>query len=304
MDQIAIIIINAHLVRSWLVCLCLCSSCVSNSLASVDVCQEPEADPHLSIAYYKHGGSSIERNLGETRQENVDIDLQLKSNNKWTFGAGHRYAILNVDQLELQTNGHLHTFFLPVHRLSQADRKSFRISIAPTLSASSNVMKDPDEYVTDALQLLAALVWSRQVSDQAGIRYGICGDHRFGNYQIYPLISLDWQPHPDWMIELGFPVSQLSYRVSKSFASLLRIGPDGNEWYVRDKSLEKQSQLVYKAYALEWALDWQAHEHFALTASVGIQFHNRYEMTLLNDTQVRLSSESVNRIGVALAWYF
>ena len=123
MVQIAIIRIDVHLVRSWLVCLCLCSSCVSNSLASVDVCQEPEADPHLSIAYYKHGESSIERNLGESRQENVDIDLQLKSNNKWTFGAGYRYTILNVDRLELQTNGHLHTFFLPVHRLSQADRK-------------------------------------------------------------------------------------------------------------------------------------------------------------------------------------
>jgi len=304
MVQDAVNRINAHLVRSCLACVCLCLSWVSNSLASVDICQEPIADPHLSIAYYQDEVSSIERGLGEIKQENYDFDLQFKSNNKWAFGAGHRYTILNVDRLELQTNGHLHTFFLPVHRLSQADRKSFRFSIAPTLSASSNVMEDPDEYVADALQLLMALVWSRQISDQVGMRYGICGDHRFGSYQIYPLISVDWQPHPDWMIELGFPASQLSYRVSKSLASLLRIAPDGNEWYVRDKSLEKQSQLIYEAYALEWAFSWQAHEHFTLTVSVGIQFHNRYEMTLLDDSRHRLSSESVTRIGAGLAWHF
>ncbi len=296
--------ISAHLVRSWLACVCLCLSCVSNSLASVDICQEPTADPHLSIAYYQHEKSSIERNLGETKQESYDIDLQFKPNHKWAFGAGHRYTILNVDRLELQTNGHLHTFFLPVHRLSQADRKSFRFSIAPTLSASSNVMKDPDEYVADALQLLAALVWGRQVSDQVGIRYGICGDHRFGSYQIYPLFSVDWQPHPDWMIEVGFPTSQLSHQVTEGLTSLLRIAPNGNEWYVKDKSLEKHSQLIYEAYVLEWAFNWRAQEYFMLTASVGREFHSRYEMTLLNENRVRLSSDSATRVGVALAWFF
>jgi hypothetical protein len=304
MVQVTIIRIIAHLLRSWLASMCLCLSCVSNSLASVDICQDPPAEAHLSIAYVKHDESSFERSLGETRQENFDIDLQFQSNDKWAFGAGHRYTILNVSRLELQTNGHLHTFFLPVHRMSQADRNSFRFSFAPALSASSNVMKDPGEYRADALQLLAALVWNRQVSEHVGIHYGICGDHRFGSYQIYPLIGVDWELHPDWMIELGFPASQLSYQVSKSLTSLLRIAPDGNEWYVRDESLENQSQLVYQAYTLEWAISWQAREHFSLTGTVGIQFHNRYELTLLDNSRDRLSSESVTRIGAALAWRF
>jgi len=295
---------NTYLARKWLACICIYLFSVSDSFAIVDICQEPTAEPHLSIAIYQHGKSSFERNLGATRQEGYDFDLQFGSKNKWTFGVGHHYRYLNVDRPELQTNGHLHTFFLPVHRLSETDRKSFRISIAPALSASSNVMKDPGEYAGDALQLLAALVWSRQISDQVGIHYGLCGDHRFGSYQVYPLVSVDWQPHPDWKIELGFPTSQLSYQVSKRFSSLLRISPDGNEWYVRDKSLEKQSQLVYEAYELKWAFDWQAQENVTLTASVGMQFHNRYEMTLLNDSRVHLSSESVARAGVAMAWRF
>lgn len=296
--------IITRLLHSWLAILCLYLSCVPSSLASVDICQEPAADSHLSISYHKHDRSSFDRGPGDTRQENFDFDFQYKPNNKWVFGVGHRYTILNVNGLELQTNGHLHTFFLPFHRLSQADGKGFRFSFAPALSASSNIMKDPDEYSGDVLQLLASLVWSRKLTDQVGIRYGICGDHRFGGYEVYPLFSVDWQPHPDWMIELGFPVSQLRYQLSKSLASSLKIAPDGNEWYVSDKSLQKKSNLIYEAYVFEWAFDWQAHEHLTVTASIGMQFDNRYEWTLLDDNRVGLSSESVSRIGAALVWHF
>ena len=293
-----------NVLRSCLTGMCLSLFCFSDSLAGVDICRQPTVYSQLSIAYYKHEKSSFESGIGETKQENVNFDLLFKLNDNWAFGAGHRYTILNVEPLELQTNGHLHTFFLPLHRQSQSDRKSFRFSIAPALSASSNVMRNPGEYQVDALQLLAALVWSRQLSDRMSLRYGVCGDHRFGRYEIYPLISVAWQPHADWTVELGFPASQLTYRVSASLTSSLRIAPDGNAWYVRDKSLQKRSRLVYEARMLEWAFNWQAHEHIVMTASVGRQFHNRYEMTLLDDSRVRLSSDAVTRIGAALAWRF
>ena len=296
--------LSIDLVRNCLTGMCLSLFCFSNSLAGVDICRQPTVYSQLSIAYYKHEKSSFESGIGETKQENVNFDLLFKLNDNWAFGAGHRYTILNVEPLELQTNGHLHTFFLLLHRQSQSDRKSFRFSIAPALSASSNVMRNPGEYQVDALQLLAALVWSRQLSDRMSLRYGVCGDHRFGRYEIYPLISVAWQPHADWTVELGFPASQLTYRVSASLTSSLRIAPDGNEWYVRDKSLQKRSRLVYEARMLEWAFNWQAHEHIVMTASVGRQFHNRYEMTLLDDSRVRLSSDAVTRIGAALAWRF
>ncbi len=304
MERSSIIRKHTRLVRSWPVCVGLYLSCVSNSLASVDICQEPSAESLMSIGYRKHDRSSFVRGPGETRQINYDFDLQFDLDSKWIIGAGHRYTILNVDGLELQTNGHLHTFFLPAHWLSQGERKGFRVSIAPALSASSNVMKDPGEYTSDTLQILAALVWSRQISDQLGFRYGICGDHRFGRYRVYPTVSVDWQLHPDWVFELGYPASQLNYRVSKNLSSSLRIAPDGNEWYVSDKTLEKKSKLSYEAYVLELAFDWKAHRQLTLTANVGYQFNNRYTLTLADDSRERLSSESVTRIGVALAWHF
>ena len=142
------------------------------------------------------------------------------------------------------------------------------------------------------------------MSDQFNLRYGICGDHRFGRYTIYPSIAVAWQPHADWTIELGFPSSQITYRVSKSLTSSLRISPNGNEWYVRDRSMEKKSQFIYEALLLEWAFSWKAHEHIVISASIGRQFHNRYEMTLMDDSRVRLHSDPVTRIGAALAWHF
>jgi hypothetical protein len=295
---------NKHLLRRFLGCVCLFLPCIANSASSVDICQQPMAESYLSIAYYDHEESALDGSLGETDLEHYSTDLLFKWNDKWSFGAGHRNTILNVDRLEPQTNGHLHSIFFPVHRYTQSDSGGVRFSIAPALSASSNVTKDPDEYSSDALQLLAALVWNRPISDHLDLQYGICGDHRFGEYQVYPLINVAWQVHPDWVIQFGYPTSQIVYQVSENLTSSMRVTPNGNEWYVKDRSLQNHSQLVYEAYILEWLFNWQAHRNFMLTVNVGREFHSRYEMTLLDGNRVRLSSDSAMRVGLALAWLF
>jgi len=292
-------------VRAYLACLCLYLAGLADVLASVDICQDPITYSHLSLAIDNHGDSTIDQAPGTIDQENRKLDLLVKTaGDKLLLGAGHRYTIFDVEGLQPATNGHLHTFFLPLHKLTGDDRRSFRLSIAPALSASSNVFNKLDEYSSDALQVLAALVWGRRLSDRVSLRFGLCGDHRFGDYQVYPLISVHWQPHPDWAVQLGFPTSQLSYRVSAGATSTIRISPDGNEWFVLDKSRANHSQFIYEAYALEWAFAWEVRKSFAITASVGRQFHNRFEMTLLDKSRVRISSQPVTRVGAALEWRF
>lgn len=295
---------NSHPVPVCLICVTFCVAWLSNSSASVDICQEPIADSHLAIRYHNSQASAFDGSPGETNLENYSTELLYKMNNDWILGFGHRSTVLNVDRLELQTNGYLHTFFFPVHRSIQSDKRHFRFSIAPALSASSNVSSDPDEYRSDALQLLAALIWDRQLSDRVSLHYGICADHRFGDYQAYPAAGINWQPGPKWTIEFGFPTSQISHELGKNLTTVLRIAPNGNEWYVKDKSLERRSQLVYEAYLIELALDWRAHKHIGFSASVGRDFHNRFKMTLLDGTRVRLSSDPATRAGVAFAWFF
>ena len=284
-------------------CLYLCSPSVI--LASVDVCQDPAAYSHLSVGFDNFGESSLDNQFGLLDRDNFNFDLLFKSpSQKFLYGAGHRYSIFDFEPERPETNGHLHTFILPLHRLTQDDRRSFRASIAAALSASSNVMGNADEYADDAFQVLAALIWGRQLSARLTLRYGICGDHRFGIFQVYPALSAHWQPHPDWKVQLGFPTSQLSYQWSAQATSSIRISPDGNEWYVRNRSLTSHSRIIDKSYALLCEFDWQMRDSLVVSFSVGRQFHNRIELTLFDQSRVRLSSHPVTRVGAALEWRF
>ena len=279
--------------------------CLSDILASADVCQDPAANSHLSVGFDNFGKSSLDNAFGLLARDNLHFDLLLKSaSEKFLYGAGHRYSIFDFEPERPETNGHLHTFFLPLHKLTGDDRRNFRISIAPAVSASSNIMQDLEEFADDAFQVLAALIWGRQLSDRLSLRYGICGDHRFGNYQVYPSLGAHWQPHPDWQIQLGFPTTQVAYRLSAQATSSIRIGPDGNEWYVRNRSRTRHSQFVSESYMLLWAFDWQMQDSFALTFSVGRQLHNQIEITQFDQSRVRLSGDPVTRFGAALEWRF
>ena len=291
--------------RAHIACLCLCLNFPSDAWASADVCEDPVRYSHLSIGLNNHSDSSVDQGPASVGLQNRNTDLQFKTRgDSWLFGIGHRYSIFDVDPLQPATNGHLHTYFLPLHKLTGHDDHGFRVSVAPAFSLSSNVGDRLNEYKDDAFQLLAALIWARRLSDRVSLRYGICGDHRFGDYQVYPSLGVHWQFHPEWNLQLGFPTSELSYRVSQNLTSMMRIAPDGNEWSVLDKSLTNNSQFVYEAYALEWTFDWALNESFVFSASFGRQFRNRFEMTLQDQSRVRLSGDPVTRVGAALEWRF
>ena len=274
------------------------------ALAGVDVCDQPDEYSRLSLGYFQQDDSGFDENPGRLGREDRFADLQYKANDRWSVGIRHRYAILDVEPGELQTNGHLHTLSFPAHRRSGSDEKGFRFSIAPTLSASSNVMKDPGEFTADTFQLLAAALWNRQLSSGADLRYGLCADHRFGEYAIYPSITLAWRPHPHWLIELGFPMTRMSYQVSSGVTTSLRIAPDGNEWHVKSRDLERQSQLVHEALQLRWAFDWQASEHIGLSVAIARLFRSRYNVTLVDDTRAGLDLDTATRVGAAVEWRF
>ncbi len=292
--------------RVWgrVAALCVGLVCAMSSLAAVDVCDRPVDSSHVSLGVSASDEAGLDDNLGTVEQENYTLDSLYRLGNAWSLGVGYRYKILRFDSIEPQTNGHLHTLFFPAHRQSQSEGKHFRFSIAPSLSASSNVMKDPGQYDFDAVQLLAAVVWGRQLSNQMDLQYGICGDHRFGGYKIYPMVSLDWQPHVDWTIDLGFPTAALRYQPNERFDSALQLTPSGNEWYVKDASLQYQSQFIYESYLLELSLNWQLLRRLTLTASVARQVRNRYEMTLLDGSRVRIRGDDSTVIGAAAAWEF
>lgn len=259
----------------------------------------------VSAGLVTFGDATLDQDPSTIERQNTNVDLLVAAgNDKYLFGAGHRYNIFSIDPLPVASNGHLHTFFLPFHRVTGDDRSNFHIGAAAALSASSNGFKHSGDLGSVAFQLLGAITWSRQFSDKTGVRYGLCADHRFGEYRLYPTASLLWQPHPDWHAELGFPDAKLQYQVSDAVTSVLRVMPDGNEWFVLDRSRTTGSTFIYESYRVELAVDWKIHYAFVLNASIGRQLDNHYELNLLDQSQIKLSNDPVTRVGMSIEWQF
>ena len=120
----------------------------------------------------------------------------------------------------------MHTSSFPVHW--RTGDGTFRAALAPALSASSNVLGHPQKYRGDTLQMAFALIWQQRISADVTARYGLCGDHSFGDYRTYPSAMLEWQPNDKWNVELGYPASGVTYRPSDLFTIGLHAAPDGS----------------------------------------------------------------------------
>lgn len=289
---------------SLLACTALGPFADSTARAAASVCEEPADESFTAIAYVDHEHSSLEQRAGSTNQENQDFDVLVwGGSGRFAWGFAHRYLIFDFSDIEPQTNAHLHTSFAPLHWIFEGER-TLRFSAAIALSASSNVMGHPQEWESEAPQLLVGLVATSRLSDALSVRYGVCGDHRFGEYRIYPALSAVWRPDPRWLLELGFPSSRVRFEPIEALSSSVSIAPDGNEWHVEDRELAAGSRFVYEAVALEWTIDWRVHPRLTLSLELGRQLDNRYEMTLANGERVAASGEPANRTGFGVRWRF
>lgn len=269
--------------------------------AGISACDDPETHSFAAAAFVYHDQSSLRERAGATNQENQALDLLIASPSKrFSYGFGHRYVIFDFTGIEPQTNAHLHTSFVPLH-WRQDD---LRVSAALALSASSNVMGHPQEYESETLQLLFAVVKKREVNERIAFEYGVCGDHRFGEYAAYPVVGVDWRPHPDWTLELGFPRTRIGFAIADGLSASLQVAPDGNEWRVKNRDFSAESDFVYEAIALEWVTAWEPVTQLTLALRLGRQLRNEYEMTLASGERVSVSSEPADRVGFEVRWRF
>lgn len=273
-------------------------------LCRASVCEQPAKVSYVSAAVVDHERSALRDGNGNTAQQYQDFNILRQGPGNLAFGYSHRYTTFDFAGIEPQTNAHLHTAAFPVHWQHGERRRNFRAGIAPTLSTSSNVLGHPQRYSGDILQLAFALVWQRQFSATAGARYGICGDDRFGRYRVYPSAVLEWQPHPDWQVDLGFPASRVTYRISDALSTGLRAAPDGSEWHVMDRGFDAESRFIYESYTIEWLVTLDTGAHLSLTAGFGRQLENEFEMTLQSGQRIAIDSEAVNRVSAELRWRF
>ena len=268
------------------------------------MCEDPGALSYVSAAVVDHDVSALERGLGATEQNNQELQILARGTADLSFGFSHRYSKFDFAGIEPQTNAHLHTSEFSLHWRRGDGHSNVRAAVAPTLSASSNVLGHPQKYRSDTLQLSLALVRQQRLSESVVARYGLCGDDRFGRYRFYPTAALEWRPHPDWTIDLGFPVSGVTYRISEFLSSELRAAPDGSEWHVMNRDFDAESRFIYESYAVEWLFEFEAGRHLSLVAGVGRQLRNSFEMTLQSGERLSVDSGPVDRISAEIRWRF
>lgn len=267
------------------------------------VCKEPGGATAVRAGFAAYDQAAPEGFGGGIDRENWLLDVEVDAGTRWRTGGAYRGTLLDEQSIGLQTNGYLHSFYFLLHRLRSAEQP-LRVSIAPALSASSNVASDLDEVEGDALQLSFAAVWRFPAGDALAWRAGVCADHRFGRYRLYPVVAADWRPHPDWQVSAGFPDTSISYRPAAAISTTLAAYPNGNEWFVKDKSLTQSSLLEYRAWALDLAVEWRPTERLGLKGILGQDFDAEYRADLQDGSRVTLATGSTARVGVSVSWTF
>lgn len=268
------------------------------------VCEEPGAHSFVAVAVVDHDTSLLDQGAGSTAQVNQSLQILVRGSDNVAFGYNHRYTKFDFERIEPQTNAHVHSAAFPFHWQHGDERRSLRVALAPTLSTSSNVLGHPRRYSTDILQVAFALMWESPLPGAGGFRYGLCGDDRFGRYKVFPAAVFEWRPHPDWELDLGFPVSSVTLSIGDLFRTGILAMPDGSEWHVMDRQFAAESRFVHESYVVEWMLALDAGQHLSIAAGLGRQMGNRFEMTLASGERVEIEGRDVNRARLEVRWRF
>lgn len=273
----------------------------AHGAGSFDVCSEPSPDSGLRTAYHHYEDVAFAN--GDLGRYNWDADLAFRRRDDWLVGGAYRGTFIDESDVGFRTNGYLHSFYFTLHRLRTAER-NVRLAIAPALSGSSNVTKDPDQYDADAWQILFAAVWEWPAGDTLAWRAGVCADHRFGRYRAYPVAALAWRPDERWLVEAGFPEVRVGYRTGGALSAAFSLYPNGNEWYVKDKTLEFASLFEYRAWAADVSVTWTLSRSLALTVVGGVDFDAEYRGELMDGSRPTLEAGTAGRAGLEIAWAF
>lgn len=298
---------------------CFCSALLLTLSCGVDArssfCAQTPDSRYLNLHYDQIGAADVnnlppgEADSRRVREELLFFGKKLNtpSSRYWLGGVGHEYLSLQFDELpppEPQSNGHLHTLYLPVHWVNPEQQRQTRLSVAPAIGISSNILKNPDKLHEDSLQLWLALEYKQRVTSTLQWLLGLCADHRFGHYQGYPVAGLEWQPGERWSLRLAYPDTSLSYRATPRLSLTLAAGPDGNQWQILDSDLDNRSRVVREAWLIEGQISWQLSRSVTLSISVGKAIEPQLQLSLERGAEVELDLDDSSYTALGLRWHF
>ncbi len=222
-----------------------------------------------------------------------------EANHTMAIDFNFQYTIIGFDDtVSPMTNGHLHSWNFPVRWHNNGAGYTLDYYLAPVVSVSSNVLKNPDLLDREAIQLWAGMVYKKNLHRKSSWLLGFRSDHHFGPYQIYPLAGICWQPDANWQLQLALPDFSIRRFFSNGINIKLFAQPNGNKWHVFNKDKTKNSDFIYNAIVTGLSIEWKLNSTIKLGLSAIKHSAREFSFALEDGTLVETGANSSTGLAV------
>ena len=298
----------ALLFRSTTFFACAVFSSELFAVASNQYCDNEVNQHHLGFSAGALQGAPLDSGAEvELSRRELTAGIIASSKTKHTMAVdfNFQYTIASFDDsVQPMTNGHLHSWDFPVSWREKDTDYTLAYYLAPVISVSSNILKNPDLLDREGIQLWTGMVYKKNIDRQSAWLLGYRSDHRFGPYRIYPVAGFCWQPNANWKLQLVLPDFSIRRFFSNGINIRLFAEPDGNKWHVFSKDTTRSSDFIYNAIVTGLSLEWRINPTVRLEFSVVEHLRRRFSFTLEDGTWVDTGARSGTGLTASIGVLF
>lgn len=273
------------------------------ALSAIQYCDSSTGQDHVELVYGNLEKSNLDTNTGAevaitTNEVNFGWHLSNDPTHRMAADFDMLYTIMDFEAITPMTNGHLHTWDLSLNGIYKSNDSEVVYRITPALSVSSNVLKHPDLINGDSFQLKTALLYKTGFNQKYEWIIGFMSDHRFGDYLLYPVTGVCWQPADDWLLQLALPDFSIRKTIYHGINLLFYAAPEGNQWNVYSKDRQLNSDLTYNAITTGISVQWEVMPNFELSIDYENQTRREFSIVLDDNVLINPNAESTRGLTV------
>lgn len=212
-------------------------------------------------------------------------------------GIDYRYTRYEYEGLSGR-NRDLHRLELPLVFSGDSHGWRWQWVVAPGVSASSNVFKEPlERWSRDDLTLRVAAQAEGPPRNHWRWLVGLSRDQRFGRPLVYPTLGAAFE-RGRWSLRLAVPDSEIRYRRDARQTLTARLYPAGHRWHVVSDELAADFDYRVRAVRADLTLSIGLPGTLIVDVAGGYEFARRHRLT--DDTGARLSAGADGQWAVTI----
>ena len=196
------------------------------------------------------------------------------------FDAGLDYQYTRYEYEGLDSrNRDLHRIQFPVSFVWRDSDREVQGFVAPGISTSSNVLRNPlDRLTSDDFHVAGRIEVAKQRGQAGSWMAGLAYDRAFGKPRLYPRFGLAWTTPNGLEVDLVFPEPAVRYQVSERQRLTATLFPAGHQWHVVTDDLGDEFAYRFEALRSELAWSYRFWRNFSVDLSLGYEFSRRHRL--------------------------